>query len=213
MKQEILRISDYLDDIRSIVGRRASASSGCGGVFALDTACAFSELVSVLCFYAKSGARVIFGGRAFEQIYLSFLECCGIIDKGTGLLEANSKDGVVFVEDGITAFGVANAIAFWGRKQKKYVVFLVDESVMLEDGVWEEVIFSSKHHLENLLVFIAYTGERIGLRFMPIADKWRSFGWGFFEINGNSLEHLLGAVRDAGKYKGVPVAVLSYLSV
>ncbi len=209
MKQEFLEISNYVGDIRKIVERRASMPLIYGSGVGFGSS--FAEMVSVLCFYAKRGSRVIFGGEMFEQIYLSFLECCGIIDKDVGLLEAGSKEGIFFVEDGVAAFEVANIVSVSDKGQKRYVVLLLDESVMVEEGVWDRVVFSSRYRLENLLVFIAYMGN-MDFRIMPIADKWRSFGWGFFEVNGNSLEHLLRAIRDAGKYKGSPVAVLSYLA-
>ena len=42
------------------------------------------------------------------------------------------------------------------------------------------------------------------------ADKWRSFGWEVFEINGHDWDEILSAVNKAKEVKGKPSMIVAH---
>ena len=65
-----------------------------------------------------------------------------------------------------------------------------------EGSVWEAAMFASHHKLSNLTAVIDYnkiqsfgsTNEVINQE--PISDKWKSFGWKVYEINGHNFKSI-----------------------
>lgn len=90
--------------------------------------------------------------------------------------------------------GVALARKFDDRTQSVFVV--MGDGECYEGSVWEAAIFASGKMLSNLCVVI----DRNGLithgateDIMPLNDldqKWRSFGWDVFNVDGHSLLQL-----------------------
>jgi transketolase len=80
------------------------------------------------------------------------------------------------------------------RDGKPYRVFcLLSDGECDEGSTWEPALFAPQHKLDNLVVMVDYNkiqsfgrvDEVIDLS--PLADKWRAFGWGVYEIDGHDL--------------------------
>lgn len=93
-------------------------------------------------------------------------------------------------------FGVGIALA--GKMdKKKYRVFVVLGDGECQEGtIWEAALFAAQQRLDTLVAIIDYNKFQamdrlekiVGLE--PLADKWRSFGWGVKEIDGHNIKDL-----------------------
>lgn len=87
------------------------------------------------------------------------------------------------------ALGIANSIKIAKELNKVYV--LMGDGEMQEGSVWEAAMLAPKLKLDNLTVFIDHNnlqgyGRATELvSFYPIKDKWESFGWEVYEIDGH----------------------------
>ncbi len=90
-------------------------------------------------------------------------------------------------------FPTAAGLALGLRIQKKpnRVFALLGDGECNEGTIWETALVASKQRLNNLVAIVDFNGsaEQI-LPVDPLADKWRSFGWQTFEINGHSSDDL-----------------------
>lgn len=92
--------------------------------------------------------------------------------------------------------GIGMALA--GKIDKKnYRVYVIMGDGEMEEGqVWEGAMFASFHKLNNLTVIVDYNKFQLDgpikeiLDFSPLDEKWISFGWEVFEVDGHSFEEL-----------------------
>lgn len=94
----------------------------------------------------------------------------------------------------------------------KHVVLMSDGECN-EGSVWEAAMFITGKKLRNILVFVDcnkwQATERTDeiLKFEPIEDKWKSFGWNVKEIDGHNysqIENCLKRFKSGSK----PTAVI-----
>lgn len=94
--------------------------------------------------------------------------------------------------------GLGCGMALVGKRDsKKYRVFVVISDGECDEGsTWEAALLASHHKLDNLTVIVDYNKfQSLGrpeeiLNLEPLAEKWRSFGWGIQEINGHDFEEI-----------------------
>ena len=93
--------------------------------------------------------------------------------------------------------------------------------VMLGDGecnegsIWEAIMFSSQHKLDNLVVILDYnhlqgfgrTEEVINLS--PMADKWQVFGWQVKQIDGHNFKEIISAFDAIPFKKNKPSVIIA----
>ncbi len=92
--------------------------------------------------------------------------------------------------------GIGMAIA--GKMDKKdYRVYVIMGDGEMDEGqVWEGAMFANFHKLNNLTVIVDYNKFQLDgaikeiLDFSPLDEKWRSFGWEVFEVDGHSFDEL-----------------------
>ena len=74
---------------------------------------------------------------------------------------------------------------------------------------------ASHYHLDNLVGIVDHNGLQIDGRnddvmtVMPIADKFRAFGWNVIEIDGHDMEQILDAFKQARACKGRPTMIVA----
>ena len=62
---------------------------------------------------------------------------------------------------------------------------------------------AAHHNLSNLIAIVDCNGVQINgwvndvMTIEPVTDKWRAFGWGVIEINGNDMRQILSALHTA----------------
>ncbi|NLN16510.1 MAG: transketolase [Firmicutes bacterium] len=109
--------------------------------------------------------------------------------------------------------GMALGAKLNGQDFNVYV--LLGDGELQEGLVWEAAMAASQLRLDNLVTIVDYNGlqldgtlgEVIGLE--PLVDKWRSFGWTVFEIDGHDMEEILSICHRARK-TSTPVAIIAH---
>jgi transketolase len=100
-----------------------------------------------------------------------------------------------------TAVGMALGAKLKGRSQHYYV--LCGDGEQQEGQVWEAAMFGHKFQLSNLIAFtdrnrLQTDGDTEKVMPLdPLTEKWRSFGWNSWEIDGHDLGAILAAIARA----------------
>lgn len=106
--------------------------------------------------------------------------------------------------------GVASgiSIALKNKKRKEKVYVLSGDGELYEGAMWEAIMFSGNHNLNNLVLIVDYNKicmldylKNI-LDIESIEEKFKSFGWSFRRIDGHDIEELKAVFREAKKYTG-----------
>jgi len=100
-------------------------------------------------------------------------------------------------------FGIASGIALGAKMNKEhYLVFtLLGDGECYEGSVWETAMFSSHNKLNNLVAIVDrnylcvtdFTEDLLELE--PLEEKWFSFGWEVFRIDGHKFEDILAVLK------------------
>ena len=75
---------------------------------------------------------------------------------------------------------------------------------------WESALFAGHHKLKNLFVLVDYNKlQAFGktnkvLNLEPLSEKWRSFNWDVYEIDGHNLKEIENTLKKASKIKNKP---------
>ena len=109
--------------------------------------------------------------------------------------------------------GMAIGAKLNGQDFNVYV--LLGDGELQEGLVWEAAMAAAQFRLDNLVAIIDYNGlqldgtlgEVVGVE--PLVDKWRSFGWTVFEIDGHDMEEILSICERARK-TSTPVAIIAH---
>lgn len=96
------------------------------------------------------------------------------------------------------------------------VVVLLSDGECDEGSIWEAVLFSAHHRLDNLSAIIDYNkiqslgsvAEIIDLE--PFTDKWRSFGWGVIEVDGHDHQQLKEVLKNIPAEIGKPTVIIAH---
>jgi transketolase len=111
-----------------------------------------------------------------------------------------------------TACGLALAAKL--RKARHNIFVLCGDGEQQEGQVWEAAMFGNKYHLDNLIAFTdrnrlqtdGNTEDVMPLD--PLSEKWRSFGWNSWEIDGHDFNAIIGAVARARELSGKPTMII-----
>ena len=83
-----------------------------------------------------------------------------------------------------------------------YRVFcIVGDGELGEGQNWEAAMFAAKYKLDNLICIVDYNKYQLDgpvemiMPLEPLADKWKAFGWGVYEINGHSMKEILDTLE------------------
>ena len=101
------------------------------------------------------------------------------------------------------ALSVAAGMAIGGRRlDKDFSVFaLLGDGEMQEGQVWEAALFAAHHGLGRLIAIVDRNGFQLDGRvddvigIEPLADKWRSFNWEVYEVDGHDIAALTALLR------------------
>ncbi len=111
----------------------------------------------------------------------------------------------------------ANGMALAARLDKKnyHVYCLMGDGECQEGQVWEAAMTSSHRKLDNLTAIVDHNRYQIDghvadiKSIMPIADKFKAFGWNVISCNGHSIKALVSALDEAAKKKGKPTVIIA----
>ena len=111
---------------------------------------------------------------------------------------------------------VANGLALSHKLDKapNRVYAVLGDGELQEGQVWEAAMTAAHYKLDNLCALIDNNGLQIDgpvakvMGVEPITDKWRSFGWEVFDIDGHDMGQIVAALDKADAVKGKPTAIV-----
>lgn len=109
---------------------------------------------------------------------------------------------------------VGMALASRIKEDKSYIYAIIGDGELEEGQNWEAAEFASIQKLDNLIVFLdnnemqiddyaynlVYTGSYV--------DKWNSFGFDTYEVDGHNHEAIYNAIVKAKETKGKPHIII-----
>lgn len=113
------------------------------------------------------------------------------------------------------SIGLGHALAarLDGRDYRVYV--MIGDGEADEGQIWEASLGAAKYKVDNLTVLLDYnkfqqTGpvHQVMPPLMPLADKWRAFGWHVKEIDGHDIQEIIATLSEMKKVQGKPQMVI-----
>ena len=95
------------------------------------------------------------------------------------------------------------------------VYCLLGDGEIEEGQIWEAAMTAAHYKLDNLCVIIDNNNLQIDgeirdvMNPYPIADKFKSFGFNVFEVDGHNMQDLIEVFNKAKKVKIMPTAVIA----
>lgn len=108
----------------------------------------------------------------------------------------------------------ANGMALMGKKKNFRVYCVLGDGEIEEGQVWEAAMTAAHYKLNNLIAFVDNNGLQIDgeitqiMNPQPINDKFSSFGWNVISIDGNDIEEILKALKDAKREINKPTVIV-----
>lgn len=109
-------------------------------------------------------------------------------------------------------------LALAGRlDQRDYRVYvLLGDGESQEGQVWEAAMAAAHYRAGNLTAILDYNGLQIDgpvekvMSPLPLPDKWRSFGWEVWEVDGHDFQDLLTAFEWAQGVNDRPSMIIAH---
>jgi transketolase len=114
------------------------------------------------------------------------------------------------------SIGVGLALAARIDRKSWRTFVLVGDGESNEGSVWEAALSAGKHRLTSLTVlvdynkFLSYNRADEIQSLEPLADKWRSFGFGVREVDGHDVDALRKALGDLPVEPDRPSALICH---
>lgn len=109
--------------------------------------------------------------------------------------------------------GVALASRLKNEDRRFYT--LLGDGECNEGSVWEAAMFCSQQSLSNIVAIVDVNGfqnddstEKVSSQ-KSISDRWASFGWKVYNVDGHDLDALHGAVKSSSDWQGGPSVILA----
>ncbi|MBS0623551.1 MAG: transketolase [Verrucomicrobia bacterium] len=114
------------------------------------------------------------------------------------------------------SLGIGHALSAKIQGHAYRVMVLMSDGECNEGSVWEAALFAPAQRLDNLIAIIDFnkwqaTGrsEQI-MQLSPLKEKWMSFGWQTYEIDGNSVEDILALLNNLPIGQGKPIMIIAH---
>ena len=114
------------------------------------------------------------------------------------------------------SLGLGMALASRIRNLPYKVFVIMSDGECNEGSVWEAAMLAPAQKTDNLVVIIDFnrwqaTGrsEEI-MAINPLKEKWESFGWSAYEIDGHNISSLLNVLSEIPDGSGKPVAIIAH---
>jgi len=112
--------------------------------------------------------------------------------------------------------GAGMALAAKLDKTKRRVFVLLGDGELNEGAIWEAVMFSAHHNLDNVIAIIDYNKiQAMGktqaiLDLEPLAAKWHAFGWEVAEIDGHDFRQIINNLETIPFKDGKPSVLIAH---
>jgi len=104
-------------------------------------------------------------------------------------------------------------------KKPNHVFCLNGDGELQEGQIWEAVMTAAHHKTDNLTMFVDDNNCQIDgnveniMNIKPLKEKFVSFNWEVFEINGNDMKEILLTIDKAKIVKGKPSVIIAKTSM
>jgi transketolase len=101
-------------------------------------------------------------------------------------------------------------------KKPNHVYCICGDGELDEGQIWEAAMTAGHHKVDNLTVIVDRNDCQIDNRtskvmdLEPLADKWKSFNFEVFEVDGHNMKEILNMIDTAKAFKGKPSVILAY---
>jgi transketolase len=107
--------------------------------------------------------------------------------------------------------GVGQALGLRLDRSEARVFVELSDGELQEGSTWEAAMSANHFRLDGLVALVDCNGIQadgpVVLDMEPVADKWRSFGWETFEIDGNDMDAVVATLAKARQRNGKPKAI------
>jgi transketolase len=115
------------------------------------------------------------------------------------------------------SIGLGHALAARVDKRDYRVYVMLGDGEIDEGQVWEATMAAAQYQVDNLTAILDANGYQqtgavddiMGV-LTPMADKWRTFGWRVFEIDGHNMDDILDTFAIASQIKGAPQMIVAH---
>ncbi len=102
------------------------------------------------------------------------------------------------------------------KQDDRFVYCFLGDGELNEGQNWEAMMLAGKEQLGNLIAVVdrnhiqidGFTEDVMPLE--SLYEKWASFNWKVFEINGHNFEEIISIVEEAKAIRSQPIVILSY---
>lgn len=114
------------------------------------------------------------------------------------------------------SIGLGLALAARMRREDWRVFVITGDGELDEGSVWEAAMSAGKHQLENLVAIVDHNklqsfGPVCEVQDLsPLAEKWRSFGFGVAEVDGHDVLALQQRLRSLPFEPGKPSVLICH---
>ena len=112
------------------------------------------------------------------------------------------------------ALGMAMCAKAKGYQSRVYAI--LGDGEIQEVQIWEAAMAAGFYHAGNLTAIIDNNGIQLDGRLeevmnpLPIAEKFRAFGWNAIEINGHSIQEIRSTIKLSSGQNTVPTAIVCH---
>ena len=170
---------------------------------------------------SKGHASPVLYATLAERGYFSKDELKSFRKLGSVLQGHPDMKGVPGVDMSTGSLGqglsAANGMALASKIDSKgYRVYALLGDGEIEEGqIWEAAMTSSHYKLDNLCVIVDNNNLQIDgsvdnvMNVYPIDEKFKSFGFEVFTVDGNNIDELIVVFEKAKTVKGKPTAIVA----
>ncbi len=111
------------------------------------------------------------------------------------------------------ACGMAMASKMDNASWRVYTI--LGDGEIQEGIIWEAAMSAAHYKLDNIVAFLDYNGLQIDgntkdvMDLGSVCDKFKSFGWNVYEIDGHDFEQILSSLDMARQSEGKPSIVVA----
>lgn len=112
------------------------------------------------------------------------------------------------------SLGIGQALASKILEKNYKVTVLLSDGECNEGSVWEGAMFAPAKKLNNLIVIVDFnkwqaTGRSCEITSLnPLKEKWLSFGWNAYEIDGHDIKSMISTLSSLDYKK--PTAIIAH---
>jgi transketolase len=114
------------------------------------------------------------------------------------------------------SIAVGAALGLRLDKKPNHVYCICGDGELDEGQIWEAAMTAGHHKVDNLTVIIDRNDAQIDNRtskvmnLEPLLDKWKSFNFEVFEMDGHNIGEVLETLDEAKAVKGMPAVILAH---